>query len=81
MSATNQTNHKEMITIRKAMNKFVITLLLPTQFLLHLSKAVSLKNIETPAPACVEPVSYTHLDVYKRQVVKEMAVQRGAKIA
>lgn len=62
MSATNQANHKEMITIRKAMNKFVITLLLPTQFLLHLSKAVSLKNIETPAPACVERLNILWYD-------------------
>ena len=50
------------------MNKIVITLLLLTQILLHLSKAVSLKNIETPAPACVERLNLLWYDSFKQSL-------------
>lgn len=49
-------------TVCSDMNKVVITLLLPTQILLRLSNAVSLRNIETPAPTCVDRLNFLWYD-------------------
>ena len=34
-------------------------------------KAIMVPDLLEPTPEILEPVSYTHLDVYKRQVIKE----------
>jgi hypothetical protein len=53
---------KPVLDASKAANKIVIILLLSIQLSTRFSKAKNLKNIETPAPTCVERLNILWYD-------------------
>ena len=50
-------------------------------YLLHQNLAVHLKRLGVPPSVSAEPVSYTHLDVYKRQDVSRICLYENRQSA